>query len=69
MKINFDMQIYPIAHIKEKEKYIINNYQELIQQLRSLKEDAKINAMGPLHEEVFYKDYNALKIILDLLLD
>lgn len=64
--IIFDRQVAPAA-VKEKDKYLIHNAEELIKQLESLREDAKINMHNGLKEEIFYKDFNALTIAIDII--
>ena len=59
-----DSQIYP-AVAKNHNDYIIHNYEELLEQLKSLKMEARINTR-PFKEPVFYKDYNALAIVIKI---
>lgn len=59
-----DGQIYP-AVAKNRNDYIIHNYEELLEQLKSLKMEARINTR-PFKEPVFYKDYNALAIVIKI---
>ena len=66
--INFDMQVTPIRKTdEEKQQFIIHNKQELLDQLKSLKQEAKINMHSPLQESIFYKDYNALAIAIKVI--
>lgn len=60
-------QIYPAKNSNEKEKYVITSKEELLKQLKSLKDDAFISAHNPFHDPVFYKDYNALSIAIKIL--
>lgn len=60
-------QIYPVKNSNEKEKYVITSKEELLKQLKSLKDDAFISAHNPFHDPVFYKDYNALSIAIKIL--
>ena len=62
--IESDLQIYPVGC--DKEEYIIKTREELINQLESLKQDALINTK-PFKEPIFYKDYNALSVAIDVL--
>ena len=59
-----DGQIYP-AVVENQNDYIIHNYEELLEQLKSLKMEARINTR-PFKEPVFYKDYNALAIVIKI---
>lgn len=59
-------QIYPIERKDNKDEYLIKNKKELIEQLRSLKFDVRINAVN-LKETVFYRDYNALSCAIEFL--
>lgn len=43
---------------------MINSVEELINQLKSLREDAKTNMHSPLRDAVFYRDFNALTIAI-----
>ena len=43
---------------------VINNYEELVKQLESLKEEAKI--MMTQGEEIFKRDFHALKIAIQI---
>ena len=45
----------------------ISNMQELIKQLESLKEEAIYMMKAPYHDEVFIKDFHALKITINFL--
>lgn len=60
-------QIYPVSKRNEKENYVITSKEELLKQLKSLKDDAFISAHNPFHDPVFYKDYNALSIAIKIL--
>lgn len=62
-----ECQIYPVKNRNEKENYVITSKKELLKQLKSLKEDAFMNAHNAFREPVFYKDYNALKIAIKIL--
>lgn len=45
----------------------IKNIDELITQLKSLKDEAFLMMRNPNHDEIFVKDYHAIKIILSFL--
>lgn len=45
----------------------ISNIQELIKQLESLKDEALYMMKAPYHDEVFIKDFHALKITINFL--
>lgn len=60
-----DNQVCPVSD--DREDYKIQNISELIEQLESLKEEASYMMRGSLREKVFYRDFNALKIILKML--
>lgn len=47
----------------------IINYDELIKQLQSLKEEAFIQMRSPFHDEVFIKDFYALSIAISIIND
>lgn len=65
IKLDFETQLHPID--QDQENYIIHDLKELIKQIKSLKLDARINSRNELHQAIFYKDYNALSIVLNLL--
>lgn len=68
MKIELlEGQIYPVSKRKDKEQYVITSKKEMLSQLKSLKEDAFLNAHNPYHEPVFYKDYNALSMAIKII--
>ena len=68
MKIELlEGQIYPARKSKYKEQYVIASKKELLEQLKSLQEDAFMNAHTKFSDPVFYKDYNALKIAIKIL--
>ena len=45
----------------------IKNFDELIKQLESLKDEAIYMMKAPYHDEVFIKDFHALKIAINFL--
>lgn len=45
----------------------IPNYDELIKQLKSLKEEAFIQMRSPLHDDIFNKDFYALSIAINII--
>lgn len=45
----------------------ITNIEELIKQLESLKEEALYMMRDPSHDEIFTKDFHALKIVISYL--
>lgn len=59
-----DVQIYPVGMYENKDLFLIHNKEEIIQQLRSLQYEAKLNT-STFKDPVFYKDYNALKIVIE----
>lgn len=61
-----DSQVYPIGMLESKQLFIIQNKEELIKQLKSLKEEAMLN-MRTFKDPVFYRDFNALKIVIEML--
>lgn len=65
------IQLYPLAHAADKEKYLINDFKELIEELESLRHEAAlmIQARFTEPEPVFYRDFNALGIIINLLIE
>ena len=70
IKLDYSCQVYPVeagGEDEDKAFYIISNKNELIKQLESLKLDAKENMRGKFCKEIFYKDRNALAIVIDLL--
>lgn len=62
----FDRQVVPID-FRESDKGIIHNKEELIKQLESLREDAKFNMHNELHEIIFYRDFNALTVAINII--
>ena len=62
--VDMDLQIYPVDG--NKEDYIIKTREELINQLESLKQEARLNTK-PFKEPIFYKDYNALSVAINVL--
>ena len=62
--VDMDLQLYPADG--NKEDYIIKTREELINQLESLKQEARLNTK-PFKEPIFYKDYNALSVAIDVL--
>lgn len=64
--INSFSQVTPCS-FKESDKGLIHNKEELIKQLESLREDAKFNMHNELHEIIFYRDFNALTVAINII--
>ena len=66
-EIELKNQIIPCRFEDDKELFVIHNKKELIEQLESLKKEATLNLNTFSDLPVFYKDFNALKIAIQLI--
>lgn len=62
----FNNQIYP-ASVENKELFLIPDIQNIIYQLDSLRDEALLQIKARTREIVFYRDYNALTIAIEIL--
>lgn len=67
MKIDLTKQVYPVSEEKNKTDFIIQNKEDLLNQLESLKDEAQLEIRSPMKIGVFYKDFNALSIAIDII--
>ena len=56
-----------MASYKIEYDNIIKNKDDLIKQLKSLKEEAIYMLKNPYHDEIFQKDLHALKIVINMI--
>ena len=67
MKIDLTKQLYPVSEEKNKSDFLIQNKKDLLNQLESLKDEAQLEIRSPMKIGVFYKDFNALNIAIDII--